>query len=54
MTRETLIVLLLMGKLVAALRANDHDTFKSPRRIQNMADWKVANPRGAFDGGIAA
>ena len=54
MTRETLIALLLMGKLVAALRANDHDTFKRPRLIQNMADWSVANPRGAFDGGIAA
>ena len=54
MTRETLIALLLMGKLVAALRANDHDTFKRLRLIQNMADWRVANPRGAFDGGIAA
>ncbi|GIR25019.1 MAG: hypothetical protein CM15mP39_08300 [Synechococcus sp.] len=26
--RDTLIALFLMGKLVAALRANDHDTFK--------------------------
>ena len=54
MTRETLIVLLLMGKLVAALRANDHDTFMRLRLIQNMADWMVANPRGAIDGGTTA
>ena len=54
MTRDTLIALFLMGKLVAALRANDHDTFKRPRPIQNMADWRVAKPRGAIDGGIAA
>ncbi|WP_115080558.1 hypothetical protein [Synechococcus sp. N32] len=29
MTRDTRIVLLLMGELVAALRANDSDLFKS-------------------------
>ena len=29
MTRDTCIVLLLMGELVAALRANDSDLFKS-------------------------
>ena len=45
MTRDTLIVLFLMGKLVAALRANDHDTLKRVRLIQNMADWRVAKPR---------
>ena len=29
MTRDTRIALFLMGELVAALRANDSDTFKS-------------------------
>ena len=28
MTQETRMALLLMGELVTALRANDHDTFK--------------------------
>ena len=53
MTRDTLIALFLMGKQVA-FRANDHDTFIRLRLIQNMADWRVAKPRGAIDGGIAA
>ena len=54
MTRDTLIALFLMGKQVAALRANDHDTFIRLILIQNMADWRVVKPRGAIDGGIAA
>ena len=50
MTQETRIALLLLGKLVAALRANDPDTFKqwlvggiqdlgTPAVTELMTDW---------------
>ena len=34
MTRETRIDLFLMGELVAALRANDHDAFRQWLSVQ--------------------
>ena len=50
MTQETRVALLLMGELVAALRADDPDTFKrwlvggiqdlgKPAVTELMADW---------------
>ena len=50
MTQDTRIALLLLGKLVAALRANDPDTFKrwlvggiqdlgKPAVTELMTDW---------------
>ena len=50
MTQETRIALLLLGELVAALRANDPDTFRrwlvggiqdlgKPAVTELMADW---------------
>ena len=41
MTRDTRIALFLMGELVAALRANDPDTFRGllSEGIQELGGW---------------